>query len=145
MQAEEQLAVLANRRDLMRSVNCVGTQSITYYYSQESQQKIEQLTEQLYTTAQQRDTISLQLNIVQEENEQLHKQITNLQMVLEEFQKGLKPTKSVVSMVANIVIDQLTKFNSSKQALEKELLLITEERSNLQNELEETRVCFYDA
>ena len=39
---------------------------------------------------QQRDSVSLQLNSAQDENEQLQQQVTNLQIVLEEFQKGLK-------------------------------------------------------
>lgn len=91
-QAEEKLTLLANRRDLMRLVNlsCSMTQLFPEYCSQENHQKIDQLTEQLYATAQQKDSISLQLNAEQEKNDQLHHQVANLQMVLEEFQKGLK-------------------------------------------------------
>ena len=40
--------------------------------------------------AQQRDSVSLQLNSAQDEIEQLQQQVTNLQIVLEEFQKGLE-------------------------------------------------------
>jgi len=57
--------------------------------SQESQKKVDSLTKQLYSIAQQRDNISLQLNTVLEEKDQLQHQVTNLQMVLEEFQKGV--------------------------------------------------------
>jgi len=62
---------------------------VTCIASQESQEKIDSLTEQLYSIAQQRDTVSLQLNTILEEKDQLQHQVTNLQMVLEEFQKGL--------------------------------------------------------
>lgn len=97
MQAEEQLSVLANHRDLMRLVNnhfLLNSSTLPNWFSQESQQKIDQLTEQLYSTAQQKDSVSLQLSNVQEENDQLHQQVTNLQMVLEEFQKGLNITNN---------------------------------------------------
>ena len=115
-----------------------------YYCSQENQQKVDQLTEQLYAIAQQRDSISLQLAGSQEENDQLHQQLTNLQMVLEEFQKGLQITKCLiymVTMVTILVTDQSSKFNSSKQMHEKELILITGERNSLHDELEQTKVC----
>ena len=114
-----------------------------YYCSQENQQKVDQLTEQLYAIAQQRDSISLQLAGSQEENDQLHQQLTNLQMVLEEFQKGLQITKCLiymVTMVTILVTDQSSKFNSSKQMHEKELILITGERNSLHDELEQTKV-----
>lgn len=115
-----------------------------YCCSQENQQKVDQLTEQLYAIAQQRDSLSLQLAGSQEENDQLHQQLTNLQMVLEEFQKGLQITKCLiymVTMVTILVTDQSSKFNSSKQMHEKELILITGERNSLHDELEQTKVC----
>ena len=68
-----------------------------HFCSKENGQKIKSLTEQLHNIAQQRDSISLQLNSAQEESYQLSQQVTNLQLVLEQFQKGMK--NYLISMV----------------------------------------------
>ena len=109
-----------------------------HFHSKENRQKVESLTEQLHNIAQQRDSISLQLNAAQEESYQLSQQVTNLQMVLEQFQKGMKKLPNCYGY--HCIIEQSTKLNSSKQMHEKELIFITEERNSLQAELEATKV-----
>ena len=110
--------------------------------SQESQEKVDSLTEQLYSIAQQRDTISLQLNTVLEEKDQLQHQVTNLQMVLEEFQKGVYVCVclSVCTSVSVIPLDHSSKLSSSEEMFHKELAVITEQRDKLQEQLQDTKV-----
>ena len=60
-----------------------------YTYSQQASQKMDSLQQQLEFVSQQRDQAYLQISTLQEQNQTFSVSLANLQMVLEQFQRGM--------------------------------------------------------
>ena len=67
--------------------------------SHHQKQKLFDLQQQLHVMAQQRDDAVMKLANTQEDLEQTNHELSNLQMVLEQFQKGVSVSSAEMSML----------------------------------------------
>ena len=65
-----------------------STTSATSFFSRQASHQLESIQEQLHHVASQRDNAVLQLASAQEQAQQYAVALNNLQMVLEQFQRG---------------------------------------------------------